>query len=1004
MIAAVNPDGPAGRRAFYLIFGLSGLSGLIYESIWTHYLKLFLGHAAHAQTIVLAIFMGGMAAGSWICSRRSTRWPNLLRGYALVEASVGVLALAFHGVFVAATEFTHDAVLPGIGSPAAAYAFKWALAALLILPQSVLLGMTFPLMSGGILRRFPLQPGRSLGLLYFANSLGAAIGVLLSGFALIRWLGLPGTMRAAGVTNLLLAAIVSWLAREPGLAEGKVAPAPAVPPPGSTDPQARWLGFLLAVSFVTGASSFVYEIGWIRMLSLVLGSSTHAFELMLCAFILGLAFGGLFIQRRIDGLPDPARYLAVVQVLMGMAALATLALYAGTFPLMRWMVVRIPATGAGYLWFNLLSNAIAAGIMLPATFCAGMTLPLITFLLLRSGEGERSIGAVYAWNTLGAIAGVFLAIHVGMPFLGLKGLVATGATLDIALGLAILWRMGIGAGGRRRALGWTAASAIALGGVVLLVNLDPASMSSGVYRRSQVVEGATTGVPFHRDGKTATVSVVEDDDGYLSVRTNGKIDALLGVRPGLLPSGDESTMVLLGVLPMALHPRARTAAVIGMGSGMTTHTLLGNPRLASVDTVEIEARMVEAARLFRPRVELAFTDPRSRIHVDDAKTFFSVSGRKYDLVVSEPSNPWVSGVSGLFSREFYREIRRHMSPGGLFVQWIQLYEITPELVASILKAIGEGFADYAVYAANDSDLIIVARADGSLGPVSEEILELPVLARALARVDIRGVQDLALRKVGDKGLLRSFVDSFPIAPNSDYDPVLDQNAARARFLGEWASALVDFTREPLPVSEMLGPGPPSGGPTVVTASVDLRRSRDAHLATLLRDALQEEGDGGGAASGLPPELARKVVRLRHGLAACRAGSIDLQPASELIEFLARTVPYLAPGELSPTWNRVEAPGCQGSFLPFERAWIGFLRSVGDRDAPAMAARARGILQAGPFPPPTTRQLVLGGMLGSIAAGDREAARRLWEERRAGIRPAEGDDLTARLLAAEASAR
>jgi predicted membrane-bound spermidine synthase len=172
------------RSVFFLLFTVSGFAGLIYESIWSHYLKLFLGHAAYAQTLMLALFMGGMAIGSWLCSRRSAGWGNLLRGYALAEALIGIAALAFHPVFVAATDAAYENILPALGGEIPAMLFKWTLAGLLILPQSVLLGMTFPLMSAGLIRRYPAAPGESLAMLYFTNSFGASIGVLASGFVM----------------------------------------------------------------------------------------------------------------------------------------------------------------------------------------------------------------------------------------------------------------------------------------------------------------------------------------------------------------------------------------------------------------------------------------------------------------------------------------------------------------------------------------------------------------------------------------------------------------------------------------------------------------------------------------------------------------------------------------------------------------------------------------------------------------------------------------------------
>src|SRR4051812_7319520 len=202
------------RAAFYLLFTASGFAGLIYESIWTHYLKLFLGHAAYAQSLVLIVFMGGLALGSALMGRWSTRIANPLLWYAAVEAIVGVLALGFHEVFVASTGVTYSSVLPALESDALALAAKLGLSAALILPQSVLLGMTFPLMSGGLVRTHPASCGESVAMLYFTNSLGAAAGVVVSGFILMEWLGLPGTLRFAGAINLVLAAIV-WLIARP---------------------------------------------------------------------------------------------------------------------------------------------------------------------------------------------------------------------------------------------------------------------------------------------------------------------------------------------------------------------------------------------------------------------------------------------------------------------------------------------------------------------------------------------------------------------------------------------------------------------------------------------------------------------------------------------------------------------------------------------------------------------------------------------------------------------
>src|SRR6185503_753045 len=275
-----------------------------------------------------------------------------------------------------------------------------------------------------------------------------------SGFWLVDALGLPGTLRVAGGLNLVIAATVWFLAR--GVREAPLAGAPR---------GAEAARLLLAAAFLTGAASFFYEIGWIRMLSLVLGASTHSFELMLATFIFGLALGGLAVRRRVDS-GEPLGLLAAVQVLMGLAALATLPVYDASFSLMETLMQGLARSDTGYRLFNLSGALVSALVMLPATVCAGMTLPLLTAALARRDGGERAIGQVYAANTLGAIAGVIAAVHVGLPALGLKGTLAAGAAIDMALGLVLLRE----AGAR---LGFPAALCLgALGAAAFGVELD----------------------------------------------------------------------------------------------------------------------------------------------------------------------------------------------------------------------------------------------------------------------------------------------------------------------------------------------------------------------------------------------------------------------------------------------------------------------------------------------------------------------------------------------------
>ena len=952
----------AGRATFFALFAASGFAGLIYESIWTHYLKLFLGHAAYAQALVLAIFMGGMAIGSWLAARWSGRWRNLLLGYALTEVAVAALALVFHEVFVASTGWAHEAVLPHFAG------FKWVLSAALILPQCVLLGMTFPLLTAGVLRRYADRPGRSLSMLYFTNSLGAAAGVLVSGFVLVRAVGLPGTIRIAGGINLLVAGAVFLLVgREPAAA---VAPVPAQ----VAGPRRSALLLFLGVALVTGASSFIYEVAWIRMLSLVLGASTHSFELMLSAFIFGLALGGLWIQRRIDRLALPVRTLAWMQMAMGFLALCTLPLYGKSFEIMAWLVRTLPHTDAGFPWFLISANGIALTIMLPATFCAGTTLPLVTFHLLQRGHGEASIGAVYSANTVGAIAGVFFAVHLGFPLLGLKGLLVFGSAIDLALGALLLWTAAAGFSGRRVPLAWSAAGAAAVALFFLFAQVDPMRMASGVYRSGKLLEHGVDEVLFHRDGKTATVDVIRHPSGIVEILTNGKSDAGVVMKPGVGASADEPTMILLGAVAMALHPEARRVACIGFGSGLTTQTLLGNPAVSRVDTIEIEPEMVHGAENFRPRNERAFTDPRSRVVFDDAKTYFSGQREKYDLIISEPSNPWVSGVAGLFSDEFYRLVRRHLADGGLFGQWLQLYEIDAPLVVSVLKALEANFSDYVVYASTDLDLLIVAKNGGTMPPFDPTVLDNPEIADALARIGVRGMQDVGLRQVGTRKSWEGLTASFPTPMNSDYRPVLDQGAARTFFLRSTATELTTFQKRPFPAVELLsGVVSRPTGTTEITAALTFRDSRAAMESMYLFDVLVRATDPEQVRFIASDELHEDARAVSSWLRTCGPA-----PFSSLVRVLQHVVPDLSIQEVDAIFRQLGSGPCAVSFSPVERQWLTLLRAVGWRDPAGMASASQKLLSMeGVLGPQARHYAVAAGMLGAIAQGDSATARGIW---------------------------
>ena len=832
-----------------LVFILSGAAGLIYESIWSRYLALFVGHSAYAQVIVLVIFLGGMSLGATVASRRSERVAEPLLWYAIVELVVGLLGLVFHDAFGVVSALAYDTIFPALAGGPLLVVVKWMIAALLILPQSVLLGATFPLMTAGLLRRLGRDPadpaaasGRVIGVLYFANSIGAAVGVLLAGFWLIGAVGLQGTLLTAALVNIVVA-VVTYVAlqamrsSEPTPA-GTILVAPTLPAEG------LWT-LLLGVSFGTAVASFIYEIAWIRMLALVLGSATHAFELMLSAFILGLALGAFWIRRRADTERDPMRLLGIVQVAMGTFALATLAVYGSSFHWMASLIEALDENTAGYRLYNLARYGIALAVMLPPTFCAGVTLPLITRMLLGAGHGERAIGAVYAWNTLGSIVGVAAAALWLMPLLGLKLLLVTGGAIDIAIGVVLLRvRERARPEGKGTAMIAMIVGVLVIAGSLIAPPFDPGILSSGVFRYGTVPERGTREILFYEDGRTASVSVRLGSDSGYSLATNGKPDASISRywfdEPPTVDSlkqplgGDESTQVLLPLITLAHMPQARQAAVIGHGSGITSHLLLGSELLDDLVTIDIEPQMIEASKLFRPANLRAYDDPRSHFVHDDAKSYFAASAKRYDLILSEPSNPWVSGVSGLFTDEFYARVRTYLTPEGVFGQWLHLYEIDDALVLDVLAALHRNFRSYAVYLTNDVDILVVASNAERLATPDWSVAQYTDIALDLARFVPITPEALDATLLLMRTELAPLLDSFPDV-NSDFRPVLDLGAERTRFLGQSAAGFLGVSNARFDVAAALGGRTVRLGPAL-RASLAIPRVESQALVARVRSA------------------------------------------------------------------------------------------------------------------------------------------------------------------------
>ena len=1021
-----------------LVFVVSGAAGLIYESIWSRYLSLFVGHSAYAQIIVLVIFLGGMSFGALLMGRASVRLRQPLVWYAAVEAAVGTVGLLFNVLYVSVSDFAYGAIFPALAGGWTLVVVKWLLASLLILPQSILLGMTFPLMTAGAIRLVPEQPGRILGLLYFANSIGAAVGVLVAGFVLLDRVGLPGTLVSAAILNFVAAAAVAAAGsgtRDAGRVralEGTTAREAAAQQPQSANPLPSSLfplpglslpALLLLVSFGTALASFIYEIAWIRMLSLVLGSATHSFELMLSAFIFGLAMGALWIRARADQLPDPIAVLGIVQWLMGVLAMSTLPVYIASFDWVAVLLDTFKQSDAGYRGFLAARYVICLLVMLPATFCAGITLPLITKILMRTDgavRGERAIGAVYGVNTLGSIAGVLLAGLVLMPVLGLKLLLMLGALIDIGLGILLVAAAlrSRASAGPRPAFGVPTPAArfgaltVATAAFVLLtgifIRLDPMRLTSGVYRYAMLPRPGDYTVPFYRDGRTATVSIRQTRGGFVTLSTNGKPDASMdaswkdtsNVGPPHALERDIATQVLLPVITLAHRPQAREVAVIGQGSGMTSHFLLGSPTVRRLVTIEIEPEMIAASRAFYPLNKRVFDDPRATFVVDDAKSFFAASGRTFDLILSEPSNPWVSGVSGLFTTEFYRRVRRHLAPGGVFGQWLHLYELDDGLAATVLAALDQNFSAYEVFFTSNADILIVAGSDRVLATPDWSVTRFAGIAADLRRSIPLTPEALEATRLAGRQLLHPYIAAH-VSPNSDYHPVLDLGAERTRYLKANADGMIALGGSRFNVAAALTARRLGFGTESQAVTPEIGRVSELALSARLRLTAPAAADSAGnrAESEEVAKARTRLDNLGRALASASAPADwplwveDVRESERLLHggtagvvdeaFYARLRSYAA---------RVRAP------TP-ARAAISFLHGLAAWDFAEASHAGQALIDARErdgvdwLPPSLVRN---GVVVARIQLGDFDGARSAFK---AYSRNADQDPFTARVLAA-----
>lgn len=693
-----------------LAFVLSGAAGLVHEIVWTRLLGLLFGVTEMALATVLAAFMGGLAIGSWLVGRRLRAPTDGRRLYARLEIGIGLAALAIPLLL--------DAAEPLYGwlwrrwhfSFGVFSAIRFVVAGGILLLPTIMMGATFPVLAA-YLRA--LDPGRAPPQwLYTLNLVGAGIGVAAAGFVLLPALGIRATILVAAAVNVGVGLWVLRLPEAPPAAAHPPAPAPAAAAP---------CRLLLAAAFCSGLAALATQIAWTRVLALVVGSTTYAFTSVLLVCLVALALGAAWTTWRARRAADIRADLAVMHLVVAGLMLAAITV-ADELPYFYLRLLEgMPAGMPGGDVVRALVTAVV--LLLPPVAAAGTLLPLALVALLPPALDETSaaVGRVYAVNTVGAIVGAVLAGFWLVPVMGTQWTLTA-----VALGVAAV---GVVLAVAHRRPAWLAPATAGAFAVALLAAIgmgpwDQRVLNVGVFEPGRGTREALAAtevyVEYQREGQTASVIVLRWDDPNPAEVIRG---LLINGRANASDSaGDLGTQVILGQLPTLIAPRRERVLVVGWGSGVTVGSVAQGPT-AQIDAIELEPAVVEASRHFDHVNNRPLEDPRVRLHVDDARHVLSVTDEKWDVVISEPSHPWLAGVANLFTEDFYRLAAERLAEDGVFAQWLQTYQISWEAYRALLNAFQSVFPEVLVFRAPPaygSDSILI----GTRRPLRLDVAEL----------------------------------------------------------------------------------------------------------------------------------------------------------------------------------------------------------------------------------------------------------------------------------------
>jgi predicted membrane-bound spermidine synthase len=663
-----------------------------------------------------------------------------------------------------------------------------------------LMGGTLPVLVRGITQN-SAELGVRVSQLYWVNTLGAVAGTLISGFVLLPALGLRGTVASAVVLNILAGLIALRIAKESSNPRD-IKGSPSIVTSAVVDPQQPTFAFLLFLFAVVGSTAFAYEIAWTRLLAITISSSTYAFTLMLATFLAGTVIGSAFFQRFYASLGRVSlTTFSRAQTWIGIAALSSLIFF-------HWIPAVIPpllrATHQTFGGLVLAQFVTSALTVLPVATIFGFNFPMVIVLIdhtARENTGRSgTVGRAYAANTCGAIVGSLITGFWLVPWLGIFRVIAAASGVNLLLAVVLDLRSS-----QRRILPLAMnllclLIAFVVGSSSFLYNQPLLSLSAVLYGNSYQGHltlgeiAATNDLVFTADGVNDSIAVFRSDN-YVALRINGKVDA---------STGDARTQLLLGHLGAAFEPAPRRVLIIGFGSGMTASAVARYPDIERIDCVEIEPAVIRAAPYLESLNRNVLSDPRVHVIFDDARNFLLTSREKYDLIISEPSNPWIAGIATLFTNEYYAAVRQQLAPGGKFVQWVQSYSLAPADLRMIIASLAPHFVEVTLWRAAGPDLLLLGRTDAARFQFGRlrSLWQNPALRKDFESIDVHQPEGLVAYYLLDDAAVRKLAEGSTL--NTDDRTLLEYHAPQTVLtpgLSEENQELIaQFRKGPLPTN------------------------------------------------------------------------------------------------------------------------------------------------------------------------------------------------------------